>query len=47
MIYFAGAVLAAYGGARRSGGKSIVHKRKDITTKLDREIAKLHTTHLR
>jgi drug/metabolite transporter (DMT)-like permease len=47
MIYFAGAVLAAYGGARHSGGKSIVHKRKDITTKLDHEIAKLHTTHLR
>lgn len=47
MIYFAGAVLAAYGGARHSGGKSIVHKRKDIATKLDREIAKLHTTHLR
>ena len=47
MIYCAGAVLAAYGGARHSGGKSIVHKRRDITTKLDREIAKLHTTHLR
>lgn len=47
MIYFAGAVLAAYGGARHSGGKSTVHKRKDITTKLDREIAMLHTTHLR
>lgn len=25
MIYFAGAVLAAYGGARQSGGKSVVH----------------------
>lgn len=47
MIYFAGAVLAAYGGARHSGGKAIVHKGKDITAKLDREIAKLHTTHLR
>lgn len=47
MIYFGGAVLAAYGGARHSGGKSIVHKRKEIATKLDREIAKLHTTHLR
>lgn len=47
MIYFAGAVLAAYGGARHSGRKSTVHERKDITTKLDREITKLHTTHLR
>ena len=47
LIYFAGAFLAAYGGARHSGRKSIAHKRKDITTKLDREIAKLHTTHLR
>ncbi len=47
MIYFAGAVLAAYGGARHSGGKSIVHERKGIATKLDREMAKLHTTHLR
>ncbi|WP_210211783.1 DMT family transporter [Aquibium carbonis] len=46
-IYFAGAVLAAWGGTKRSGGKSIAHKRNDITTKLDREIAKLHTTHLR
>ncbi len=26
MIYFAGAVLAAYGGARRSHGKSIIHQ---------------------
>ncbi|SFU22281.1 hypothetical protein SAMN05518861_1346 [Mesorhizobium sp. YR577] len=25
MIYFAGAVLAVYGGARHSGGKSILH----------------------
>ncbi|MER8448099.1 MULTISPECIES: hypothetical protein [unclassified Mesorhizobium] len=47
MIYFAGAVLAAYGGATHSGGKSIAHKRNDLSTKLDREIAKLHTTHLR
>ncbi|MEO9338698.1 DMT family transporter [Mesorhizobium sp. SB112] len=47
MIYFAGAVLAAYGGARHSGGKSIVHERTDITAKLDRELAKLDTTHLR
>lgn len=47
MIYFGGAVLAAYGGTRHSGRKSIVKKRKDITTKLDYEIAKLHTTHLR
>ena len=46
-IYFAGAVLAAYGGGRHSGGKSIAHKREDITAKLDREIAKLHTTHVR
>ncbi|RWQ32982.1 MAG: hypothetical protein EOS20_27335 [Mesorhizobium sp.] len=28
MIYFAGAVLAAYGGAGHSDGKSIVHKRR-------------------
>lgn len=28
MIYFAGAVLAAYGGAGRSGGTSLVHKRR-------------------
>ncbi|MHA6645843.1 hypothetical protein [Mesorhizobium sp. A623] len=46
MIYFAGAVLAAYGGARHLRTTSI-DERKDITTKLDREIAKLHTTHRR
>lgn len=47
MIYFAGAILAAYGGARHSGGKSIVQKRKDFASKPDRKIAKPHTTHLR
>lgn len=47
MIYFAGAVLAAWGGARRSGEMSMVHERKDIAAKLDREITKLNTTHLR
>lgn len=46
-IYFAGAVLAACGGARHPGARSIVHKRKDIATGLDREIAKLRTKHLR
>lgn len=47
MIYFAGAVLAATGGARRLGGNSITRKRNDIVTRHDREIAKLHTKHLR
>lgn len=47
MIYFAGAVLAAYGGARHSGQKSTLDKREDTTSKVDRAIAKLHTTHLR
>lgn len=46
-IYFAGAVLAAYGGARHSSGKSIPHEPTDIAAKLDHELAKLDTTHLR
>lgn len=47
MIYFSGAVLAAYGGARRSDGTSTIDERKDISTKLGCELAKLDTKHLR
>ncbi|TKT69548.1 hypothetical protein [Aquamicrobium sp. LC103] len=47
MIYFAWAVLAAYGGAKHVRRMSIGGKRKDIAIKLDRELAKLDTTHLR